>query len=49
MTGDAADLAALADDLAGRPLVAHDVKDLGGGRHGLLANGRRASRSTTTR
>jgi DNA polymerase-1 len=38
VTGDAADLAALAEDLAGHPLVAHDVKDLGGGRHGLLAN-----------
>ncbi len=38
VTGDAADLAALAGDLKDRPLVAHDVKDLGGGRHGLLAN-----------
>ncbi len=38
VTGDAADLAALATDLKGRPLVAHDVKSLGGrGRHGLLA------------
>ncbi len=37
VTGDAADLAALGQDLAGRPLVAHDVKGLGGGRHGLLA------------
>ena len=38
VTGDAADLAALAGDLKGRPLVAHDAKSLGGrGRHGLLA------------
>ncbi|MDQ2675907.1 MAG: DNA polymerase I, partial [Actinomycetota bacterium] len=37
VTGDAADLAALASDLQGRPVVAHDVKALGGGRHGLLA------------
>jgi DNA polymerase I len=38
VTGDAADLAALADDLKGTPLVAHDAKSLGGtGRHGLLA------------
>ena len=38
VTGDAADLAALAGDLEGRPLVAHDGKSLGGeGRHGLLA------------
>jgi DNA polymerase I len=38
VTGDAADLAALAQDLSDRPLVAHDVKSLGGhGRHGLLA------------
>ena len=37
VTGDAADLAALAADLEGRPLVAHDAKALGGGRRGLLA------------
>ena len=38
VTGDAADLAALAADLKDRLLVAHDVKSLGGrGRHGLLA------------
>jgi DNA polymerase I len=38
VTGDAADLGALAGDLSGRPLVAHDAKSLGGrGRHGLLA------------
>jgi DNA polymerase I len=38
VTGDAADLGALAGDLKGRPLVAHDAKSLGGrGRHGLLA------------
>jgi DNA polymerase-1 len=34
--GDAP-LAELAAALAGRPLVAHDAKSLGGGRHGLLA------------
>ncbi len=39
VTGDAADLAALAADLEGRPLVAHDAKALGGGRQGLLAHG----------
>jgi DNA polymerase I len=37
VTGDAADLVALAGDLEDRPLVAHDIKALGGGRHGLLA------------
>ena len=41
VTGDAADLAAFAGDLEGRPLVVHDAKDLGsdetGGRKGLLA------------
>src|SRR5688572_8358150 len=37
VTGDASDLVALAGDLEGRPLVAHNVKALGGGRHGLLA------------
>ncbi len=38
VTGDAADLAALAGDLDGHGLVAHDAKSLGGGRHGLLAS-----------
>ena len=37
VTGDAADLGALAADMAGRPLVVHDAKELGGGRHGLMA------------
>ncbi|MEK6277870.1 MAG: DNA polymerase I [Actinomycetota bacterium] len=37
VTGEAADLGDLAAELAGRPLVAHDAKSLGGGRHGLLA------------
>jgi DNA polymerase-1 len=38
VTGDAADLAAFATGLAGRPLVAHDAKAIGGeGRHGLIA------------
>ena len=37
VTGDAADLGALAGDLASRPLVVHDAKALGGGRHGLMA------------
>jgi DNA polymerase I len=32
----------LAEAMAGRPLVAHDVKSLGGGRHGLLAAAERA-------
>jgi DNA polymerase I len=37
VSGRAPDLQALARELAGRPLVAHDLKSLGGGRHGLLA------------
>jgi DNA polymerase I len=37
VAGPADDLAQLAAALAGRELVAHDVKSLGGGRHGLLA------------
>ena len=37
VTGAVAELAELARELAARPLVAHDVKSLGGGRHGLLA------------
>jgi DNA polymerase-1 len=37
VSGDASDLEALARELAGRPLIAHDLKSLGGGRHGLLA------------
>jgi DNA polymerase-1 len=38
VAGDAADLADLAAELAGRPLIAHDAKGLGGGgRHSLLA------------
>ncbi len=38
VTGDAADLAALAGALKARPLVAHDVKSLGGaGRDSLMA------------
>ncbi len=38
VTGDAPDLAALAEELRGRSLIAHDAKSLGGGgRTGLLA------------
>ena len=38
VAGDASDLEALAKELEGRPLIAHDVKGLGGGgRKGLLA------------
>jgi DNA polymerase-1 len=38
VTGDAPDLAQLAEELRGRPLIAHDVKSQGGGgRKGLLA------------
>jgi DNA polymerase-1 len=41
VAGDAADLAALASDLHGRPIVAHDAKSLGGtGGKGLLAAAR---------
>jgi DNA polymerase I len=37
VTGDAVDLAALAGELAGRPLVGHDLKSLGGtGGRGLI-------------
>jgi DNA polymerase-1 len=35
--GEAKDLKALAEEVASHPLVAHDAKSLGGGRHGLLA------------
>ena len=38
MTGEEQDSPKLAKELAGRPLVGHDIKSLGGGaRHGLLA------------
>ena len=38
VTGDAADLAGLSADLEGRPLIAHDVKSLGGsGGKGLIS------------
>jgi DNA polymerase-1 len=38
VAGDASDLGALAAELDGRPLIAHDAKGLGGGgRHSLLA------------
>ncbi len=37
----------LAVALAGRPLVAHDAKSLGGGRHGLLAAGAREGAALT--
>jgi DNA polymerase-1 len=38
VTGEATNLVALAGELQGRPLIAHDAKSLGGhGRHGLLA------------
>ncbi|UJA20457.1 DNA polymerase I [Thermoleophilia bacterium SCSIO 60948] len=37
VTGDASDLGALAGELRDRPVIAHDVKDLGGtGRRGLI-------------
>jgi DNA polymerase-1 len=40
VTGDAPDLEELASALAGRPLIAHDIKSLGGGGpRGLLATG----------
>jgi DNA polymerase-1 len=40
VTGEAADLADLAGELAGRPLIGHDLKSLGdGARHGLIAAG----------
>lgn len=40
VTGDASDLARLASELADRPLIAHDVKSLGGaGGTGLVAAG----------
>ena len=39
VAGDTGDLGALAAELAGRPLVAHDAKSLGGrGRDGLIAS-----------
>lgn len=41
VTGSAT-LEELAASLAGRPLIAHDAKSLGGGRHGLLAAAARA-------
>jgi DNA polymerase-1 len=37
VSGEATDLEGLARELAGRPLIGHDIKSLGGGRHGLLA------------
>jgi DNA polymerase I len=38
VTGEAPDLVAFAEELRGRPLIAHDAKSLGGGgRNGLLA------------
>ncbi len=38
VTGEQGDMAALARELIGRPLIGHDLKSLGGGaRHGLLA------------
>ena len=47
VAGDASDLAALAADLADRPLIAHDIKALGG--HGPDSlHGRRAARSGST-
>src|SRR5690606_33961629 len=43
VTGPADDMAALAEQLRGRPLIAHDAKGLGGqGRQGLLATAREA-------
>jgi len=37
VTGDAADLAQLAREVAKRPLVTHDVKSMGGARGGIVA------------
>jgi DNA polymerase I len=37
IAGDASDLTTLAAQLAGRPLIGHDLKSLGGGHRGLLA------------
>jgi DNA polymerase I len=37
VTGEATDLGELAAGLSDHPLIAHDAKSLGGGRHGLLA------------
>jgi DNA polymerase I len=37
VTGEAGDLKKLAAEVASHPLVSHDAKSLGGGRHGLLA------------
>ncbi len=37
LTGEANDLEALAKEISGQPLIVHDAKSLGGGRHGLLA------------
>ncbi|MDQ2939738.1 MAG: DNA polymerase I, partial [Actinomycetota bacterium] len=37
LTGETNDLKALAKEISAQPLIAHDAKSLGGGRHGLLA------------
>jgi DNA polymerase-1 len=37
VTGETKDLKKLAAEIATHPLIAHDAKSLGGGRHGLLA------------
>jgi DNA polymerase I len=37
VTGETKDLKKLAAEIASHPLIAHDAKSLGGGRHGLLA------------
>jgi DNA polymerase I len=42
VAGDAEDLEGLAKEIAPHPLIAHDAKSVGGGRHGLLAAAARA-------
>ena len=37
LTGETNDLKSLANEISAQPLIAHDAKSLGGGRHGLLA------------
>ncbi|MEK6250579.1 MAG: DNA polymerase I [Actinomycetota bacterium] len=37
LTGETNDLKTLAKEISAQPLIAHDAKSLGGGRHGLLA------------
>ena len=49
VTGEAPDLVALAEELRGRPLIAHDAKSLGGGgRTGCSRSPHRAASSSRT-